>query len=188
VCGCAQEKPGDAAMVLNEEDKNTDKYLTSQVPEGRPLPVEPEDAKISDTEYTCTIAISCLTILDNLDKLEDGKEELVPADGWLLEPTEVTFYEGESVFNVLMRTCKQKKIHLEFDSTLIYNSAYIVGIGNLYEFDCGELSGWVYNVNDWFPNYGCSRYALQDGDVINWLYTCNLGDDVGGRNSEFGLR
>ena len=38
----------------------------------------------------------------------------------------------------------------------------------------------MYNVNGWFPNYGCSRYALQDGDVIRWRYTCDLGADVGG--------
>ena len=32
----------------------------------------------------------------------------------------------------------------------------------------------------WYPNYGCSRYALQDGDVVEWPYTCDLGFDVGG--------
>lgn len=61
----------------------------------------------------------------------------------------------------------------------MYNSAYIEGIHNLYEFDVGELSGWMYSVNDWFPNYGCSRYQLQDGDVVEWVYTCDLGEDVG---------
>ena len=30
-----------------------------------------------------------------------------------------------------------------------------------------------------FPNYGCSKYVLQDGQVIEWLYTCDLGNDVG---------
>ena len=92
--------------------------------------------------------------------------ELVPADGWILQPMTVTFYEGESVFNVLQRTCKQQKIHMEFSNTPIYNSAYIEGIHNLYEFDVGNLSGWMYKVNGWFPNYGCSRYQLKDGDVI----------------------
>lgn len=43
----------------------------------------------------------------------------------------------------------------------MYNSAYIEGINNLYEFDCGSLSGWMYKVNEWFPNYGCSRYVLK---------------------------
>ena len=57
---------------------------------------------------------------------------------------------------------------------------YIEGINNLYEFDVGNTSGWMYKVNGWFPNYGCSRYQLQNGDVIEWVYTCDLGDDVGG--------
>ena len=163
-------------------DPNTgkDRYMTDPVPEGKPIPVEPQDAVITDVAHTCTISISCATILDNMAWLDPEKVELVPEDGWILEPTAVTYYEGESVFNVLQRTCKQNRIHMEFENTPIYNSAYIEGINNLYEFDCGELSGWMYKVNDWFPNYGCSRYQLHEGDVICWVYTCNLGIDVGG--------
>ena len=157
-----------------------DKYLTDPVPEGKPAPVEPENAEVGDAEYTCTLSISCATILNNIDLCDPEKRELVPEDGWILKPTVVTFYEGESVFNVLQRTCKQQKIHMEFVNTPAYNSAYIEGIHNLYEFDVGNLSGWMYKVNDWFPNYGCSRYALKDGDVVEWVYTCDLGSDVGG--------
>lgn len=157
-----------------------DQYLTEPVTEGNPLPVEPQDVTISTMVRTCTISISCATILDNMDYCDNTKVGLVPEDGWILQPTAVTFYEGESVFNVLQRTCKQQNIHMEFEDTPIYNSAYIEGIHNLYEFDVGELSGWMYQVNDWFPNYGCSRYQLRDGDVICWVYTCDLGTDVGG--------
>lgn len=159
-----------------------DKYQTDPVPEGKPIPIEPQDVVISDTEYSCTISISCATILDNFDELEKEKQPLVPEDGWILKPTTVTFYDGESVFNILQRICKQNKIHMEFQNTPIYNSAYIEGINNLYEFDCGNLSGWMYSVNDWFPNYGCSRYQLKDGDIIEWIYTCDLGADIGGSN------
>lgn len=69
---------------------------------------------------------------------------------------------------------------MDFSNTPMYNPAYIEGIRNLYEFDCGELSGWMYKVNERFPNYGCSRCQLSDGDVICWEYTCGLGVDVGG--------
>ena len=157
-----------------------DKYQTDPVPEGKPIPVEPEDVEIGDAEYTCTLSISCATILDNMELCNKEKRELVPEDGWILKPMTVTFYEGESVFNILQRTCKQQKIHMEFENTPIYNSAYIEGINNLYEFDVGNTSGWMYKVNGWFPNYGCSRYQLKDGDVIEWVYTCDLGKDVGG--------
>ena len=69
---------------------------------------------------------------------------------------------------------------MEASFTPMYNSYYIKGINNLYEFDCGDGSGWMYRVNGWYPNYGVSRYALRDGDVIEFRYTCELGDDIGG--------
>ena len=128
---------------------------------------------------TCTISISCSTILNNMDNLTAGKEEFVPSDGWILKSTSVSFSEGESVHDVLQRVCRDKGIHMESSFTPAYNSAYVEGINQLYEFDCGELSGWMYNVNGWFPNYGCSKYTVSDGDVINWVYTCDLGKDVG---------
>lgn len=67
--------------------------------------------------------------------------------------------------------------------TPVFNSAYIEGIANIYELDCGELSGWMYSVNGSFPNYGCSKYTLTNNDKIEWVYTCNLGIDVGGYNA-----
>lgn len=173
----------EAAVKTSNAETGGDQYLPAPVPEGNPEPVEPEDAVIGSTAYTCTISVSCSTLLDNMSLLDEEKKELVPDDGWILEPVAVTFYEGESVFNTLQRTLKQNGIQMEYVNTPIYNSAYIEGIGNLYEFDAGELSGWEYRVNSWFPGYGCSRYQLQDGDVVEWVYTCDLGEDVGGSNA-----
>ena len=75
------------------------------------------------------------------------------------------------------------KLRMEFSMTPVYRSVYIEGIGNLYEFDGGPLSGWMYSVNGVFPNVGCSGCDLHDGDVIAWRYTCELGGDIGGRNN-----
>ena len=135
----------------------------------------------ADRNLSCTFAVSCKTALDNMDKLDEAKKQCVPDDGWIIPPTEIKFAKGESAFDVLQRECKADfKVHLESAETPLYNSVYLEGINNLYEFDCGNLSGWMYKVNDWFPNYGCSRYELQDGDVLCFEYTCDLGADVGG--------
>ena len=176
-----KENSGVGANRPNSDGSATDqdKYLTDPVPEGKPLPVEPENQEVNKGKtYTCTFSIECSTILNNLSELDPDKLELVPTNGVILAPTIVTFYEGESVFDVLQRVCKENNIHLEFSWTPIYNSAYIEGIHNLYEFDCGALSGWMYRVNGWYPNYGCSRYQLADGEVVEWRFTCNLGEDV----------
>lgn len=176
-CGQQQAQP--------EDTGDKDQYMTDPVPEGKPAPVEPQDSNVDvETEYTCTISISCETILDNMDKCAESKKALVPEDGIILPATEVTFSEGESVYDVLQRVCKENKIHMESSFTPVYNSAYIEGIHNLYEFDVGKFSGWMYAVNEWYPNYGCSRYQLKDGDVVEWRYTCDLGKDVGGNMSE----
>lgn len=162
------------------ESGQKDKYLTDPIPSGKPKPVEPQDQVVEDKTNYCTLSISCATILDNMDNLLKSKVDLVPEDGWLLKPQRIEFNEGESVYDVLLRVCKENEIHMEASWTPIYNSAYIEGIGNLYEFDCGYMSGWMYKVNDWFPNYGCSRYELKNGDMVELKYTCNgYGADIG---------
>jgi hypothetical protein len=56
---------------------------------------------------------------------------------------------------------------------------YIEGIDNLYEFDKGGKSGWLYRVNGTFPNKSAGAYILKKGDRIEWVYTLELGKDVG---------
>ncbi|HPT69037.1 MAG TPA: DUF4430 domain-containing protein [Syntrophomonas sp.] len=145
-------------------------------------PKEPNENKVVSSAETCTLSVQSTTILDNLDKFDESKRQVLPPDGIIFPTARVSFNQGESVFNVLQREMKQAGIHLEFTSVPVYNANYIEGIGNIYELDCGELSGWVYKVNGQVPNYGCSRYQLQDGDIVEFVYTCNLGRDVGGYN------
>lgn len=145
------------------------------------MPVEPENQTVNDKKtYTCTFSIECSTILNNLKDLEPDKMDAVPSNGIIFAAQTVTFYEGESVYDVLQRICKENGIQMEASWTPIYNSAYVEGIHNLYEFDCGSGSGWMYRVDGWYPNYGCSRYQLKQGEVVEWRYTCDLGKDIGG--------
>ena len=175
-----QEETDEEHKQVIDPATGKDKYQTDPVPPGKPTPVEPEDTTIDTSKnHTCTFSISCRTILNNMDLCDESKQGIVPSDGVILASTRVAFSEGESVFDVLQRVCRDNSIHMEYSWTAIYNSAYVEGIANLYEFDVGSGSGWMYKVNGWFPNYGCSRYQLKDGDVVCWEYTCDLGADVG---------
>ncbi len=173
---------GGGGRVLSDgRQTGQDAYLTDPVPEGKPMPVEPENQNVDEKKsYTCTFSIGCSTILNNLGDLNPDKLDTVPSNGVIYSMQTVTFYEGESVYDVLQRICKENGIHMEASWTPIYNSAYVEGIHNLYEFDCGTGSGWMYRVNGWYPNYGCSRYQLAQGDIVEWRYTCDLGADIGG--------
>ncbi|MGI5963310.1 MAG: DUF4430 domain-containing protein [Lawsonibacter sp.] len=131
-------------------------------------------------EPVCTISISCSAVLDHLDWLDPDKVELIPADGIILPETTISFSQGDSAFTLLQQITRQESIHLEASFTPGYGSSYVEGIANLYEFDCGQQSGWLYRVNGISPGYSSSQYTLHDGDVVEWIYTCDLGADVEG--------
>lgn len=130
----------------------------------------------AEKKETCTLSISCRTALAHLDGLDPGMREILPADGWILPAAAVVVQPGDTVFDVLQRACRENGIPLEFSITPGTGGAYIEGIDNLYEFDCGSLSGWKYKVNGVYPNVGCSSVAVQPGDTIVWQYTCRDGD------------
>ena len=172
-------KNSTTTTAKKSETTTAKKSETTTAKKSETTTVKKEETTTAAKTMKCTISISCATILDNMDQLNSAKKNYVPSDGWILKKTTVTFTEGESVHDVLKRVCKSKGIHMESSYTPIYDSAYVEGINQLYEFDCGSQSGWMYKVNGWFPNYGCSQYKLSDGDVIAWVYTCDLGADVG---------
>lgn len=153
-------------------------------PSAGTVPAEPSPSEEMEPSASCTVSIRCDTLLAHMDDLAEEKRELVPEDGVILAPTTVTFADGETAFDVLRRVCRDNTIHMEFSTTPVYNTAYIEGIQNLYEFDCGELSGWMYRVNGQYLNCGASAYSLRDGDVVEWQYTCQRGEDLNGTQAE----
>ena len=50
----------------------------------------------------------------------------------------------------------------------------------LGEFDFNYLSGWMYAVNNEFPNVGFSDYYLMEEDVMRVQFTVAYGSDIGG--------
>ncbi len=157
----ATSKPT-AAHTAKADAKATSKPAT-KAPVTSPAPKGPY----------CYISINCSDIVKNMDMLVKGKEKLVPADGVILAKTAVSIKDGDTVFDILKRVVKDNSIHLEYSYTPVYDSYYIEGIANLYEFDCGDLSGWLYNVNDEYINVGMSQYDVSDGDIIKIWYTCD---------------
>ena len=96
----------------------------------------------------------------------------------ILEPVSAEFREGDHVLDILKKVTRSSKIQMEYRGGE-NGGAYVEGIDNLYEFDRGAESGWMYNVNGKYPNYGCGAYKVKKGDVIEWRYTEDLGKDLG---------
>ena len=152
-------KPGNSSTKPKPENNQT---ITSPKPENK----------------TVTIAISCKTAINNGLNKKPGFSHL-PSNGIILQNMKVEFSEGDTVFDILVKVTRKKGIHMEYRGS--GSNTYIEGINNLYEFDGGSNSGWMYSVNGVYPNYGVGAYKVKSSDVIKFNYTCNLGADLGAR-------
>lgn len=146
----------------------------SQTPSSETPPDTSDESSVGtpaapETENVCMFSISCIEALET-DALSADMRKLLPPDG-VIFAARTEFSDGETVFDVLRRVCRENRIHMESSTTPIYGSVYIEGIANLYEFDCGVGSGWVFTVNGVSPSFSSSSIALSPGDVVEWKYT-----------------
>lgn len=132
---------------------------------------------ITEESEVVTVCIDCSSVLD---AIPERLKEYIPDNGIILEETKTVLRKEDSVFDLTYRIVRNKKIQFDFDGpeSNAYGSAYVKGIGYLYEFDCGAGSGWLYLVNDEVPQVGSSSYKPKDGDKIEWVYTKLLGKDI----------
>lgn len=130
-------------------------------------------------DMAVTISIDCKSVLSNYSSLDESLKntEYIPENGIILPKTAVYLTSGATALDALKAAAKEHNIQLEY--TQSPNDSYVEGINYIYEFSCGNLSGWMYKVNGNFADKGCNSLYLQDGDNIEWVYTCNLGKDVG---------
>ena len=162
-------KKDDDSQKSDDDNKSQDNQNTPA--QDTKQPEEPEQ-----TGDTVTLTIRCDTAVNNGMHLESKWAGIVPASGCILDTTTFEVEDGDTVFDVLCQARDKFKLHMQYKGA--GSGIYVEGINNLYEFDGGRWSGWMYCVNDWYPNYGCGVYYLQPGDVIEWNYTCDLGCDL----------
>jgi len=98
---------------------------------------------------------------------------------YLIEREDVTFTEGESVLDILIRVGKEKKIPVVYSGSK--KNGYVEGIGGLFEFDEGPESGWVYGVNGARPGKSSGSYTVCDKDVVEWEYILKIEDGLAQR-------
>ncbi|MDD3840408.1 MAG: DUF4430 domain-containing protein [Clostridia bacterium] len=176
------EKPTQETGTKQALQPKAKQSLKKEVKSNPPQQTESKKQQPKPQKHV-TLTIKCHTILKNRDKLDPAlnSERFVPSDGVILKKTKFELKDGETVFDILVKATRKYRIHMQYQGAdkNQYGSVYVQGINNLYEFSCGELSGWMYCVNGRYPNYGCSLYKLKEGDDIQWNYTCDLGRDLG---------
>lgn len=105
-------------------------------------------------------------------------EVLGPGGKTVILPTKaVPIHANSTVLSVSSDALKVS--NLPFQTGGSDTDIYITSIAGLSQQDNGPLSGWIYKVNNTFPPEAPSIYKVKSGDLITWVYTNDLGKDVG---------
>lgn len=124
---------------------------------------------------SCTIEIRCDNATARKDSITNpGIRDAIPDDGTILEVTTYTAVEGFTVYDVLAAVTAMHDPIIP----IVANSdkSYVLSINNLSEKNVGPQSGWTYRVNGVLPMMAANQYKVKDGDVIKWIYVCQMGD------------
>lgn len=123
---------------------------------------------------TCTVDIRCDELLNSEAMTNEDILPYIPDDGVILAVTELNYAEDDTVFDVLQAATMAQKIPLDFENSA--SGAFVKGINNIYGGEIGDMSGWLYQVNDVAPNVNCSSYKLEDGDKVVWYYSSGMAE------------
>ena len=85
-------------------------YQPSAVPSQPATEAPTEPPATEPAAPSCTVSISCTTVLDNWDKLSESKRSIVPSNGIILGTVTVELQEGDTVFSVLQRVVSDYNI------------------------------------------------------------------------------
>ncbi|MCM3726905.1 DUF4430 domain-containing protein [Neobacillus cucumis] len=89
--------------------------------------------------------------------------------GTILSASKIIIEDGYTIFDVVKQAAKAKGIVV--DSTGSGATAYIEGIDNIYEFDYGAKSGWVFKHNGASITKSIGVIKVKAGDQIACYYT-----------------
>ena len=138
------------------------------------------DIDTQDANSSVNVLISCATIVENYDSslLSADVLEIIGADGVFFD-AEVKINEGATAYDALVSAMNDAGIIYEVDTSWGEENAYFVGVNNVYAGDCGELSGWMFFVNNEMPDVSAGSYELNAGDTVELLYSTDMGADLG---------
>lgn len=77
---------------------------------------------------------------------------------------DVSLDEGATAYDALVAT------GVDVNASDSEYGMYVEGIDGVAAGDFGDMSGWLYSVNDEEADVSCSEYQLEDGDVVTWTY------------------
>ena len=136
--------------------------------------------EVVDSTYATEFASNCTGILDGAEGYFNsvGAKNVTKTDKKV--SAVITVPAGTNAMKPMLDLTAWAESHGKFTETTSNNGTYLASLNGLGEFDCGQMSGWMYTDKDsgytptvTGPNVGAASYTMADGQTITWYMTTN---------------
>ena len=151
----------------SKQESSRPQNSTSKAPE---TSSKPQTSSKPSNTISVTISVDCSRAVAQGNQIAQA----VSQNGMILGKTSLTLSKEASAYDAL------KETGLVINANKSAMGMFVTSIQSLAAGAAGDKngSGWLYFVNGEYIPYSCDKCILQDGDVLEWIYTCNNGEDI----------
>lgn len=199
---------GDNVTGLIWENSGDVSYHTELTKGYNTMIIAVTDAEDNTTELTYSIFCTAAESGERIGTVHISVEATTVGSGILLSQ-DVDIYEGETAAETMVRVLQDNGYSVDYTGNyetgfylarISSDSNFVTGkipddlrekleehgfeisdsaADSLGEYDFTKGSGWMYQVNGVYPNYGLSDYCFQNGDTLRLRFTLAYGADIG---------
>lgn len=168
----------ETAKVSTEKPVTTNKNTTTTTAAARPA----QSTKTSlTTSKTITATKPSTTTKQTTTTTKPSTKNPVPETtvtlsivgpkdrGTILGASSVSIKTGDTIYDCIIQAAKKHNIVVDAKGS--GSATYIEGIDNIYEFDYGAKSGWIFKLNGASITRSVGVIKVKDGDRIECSYT-----------------
>lgn len=151
----------------------------SNTPNTNPnINLNPSENKVDGEKIVkLTINAQILNEKDVKDKLKKEYQSYVPEDGFFAKDVEIGVKGDDiSVQDVLEAYAAAHDLKLDFSDSGGFR--YLKSINNIGGGSTGEMSGWLYMINNVMPNENISDNKIKGDENILFIYSNDGGEDI----------
>lgn len=117
------------------------------------------------------VRADCSAALAAMDRIDEdiNPASVIPTDGAVIKESDIYAEEGAAAFDALIAAAREQRVAVDYVGSLY--GVYVRGIGHIYEFGFGDMSGWIYKVNGESPDVSAGEFVLSEGDRVEFIYT-----------------
>lgn len=141
-----------------------------------PITIGTKQSNEEAKKITLSIDNRMLSEKENFDKVKPEFQKYTNEDGFIIKDLSIEVYGDPTVLEILETVSKEKDVPVVISE--MSGMKYVSAINHLEGGSMGDMSGWLYNINNEEATVGADEMKVKENDKIVWAFSLDGGKDI----------